>query len=106
MSLKVLKESHPIEVAEYVTAMDLETEPACSWWVPYTLKKRDRIIASINYRFTNQDYKFGINIPKDIKEALKLDQDNGNTLWQDAYNKEMLQVGVAFKILRDDENIL
>ena len=46
--LKVLKELHPIEVAEYVTALDLETEPSFSWWVPYTLKKRDRIIVSIN----------------------------------------------------------
>ena len=34
VSLKVLKESHPIEVAEYVTALHLETEPAFSWWVP------------------------------------------------------------------------
>ena len=83
----------------------METEPAISWWVPYTIKKRDRIIASINYRVTKQDHNFGINIPKDIKEALKLDQDNRNTLWQDAYKKEMFQVGAAFKILRDDDHI-
>ena len=87
MSLKVLKESQPIEVAEYVTALDLETETAFLWWVQYTLKKRDRIIASINYRITKQDHKFGIKISKEIKEALKLDQDNGNTLCQDAYKK-------------------
>ena len=87
VSLKVLKESHPIEVTEYDTAQNLETEPAFTWWVPYTLKKRDRIIASISYRVTKQDHTFGIKIPKDIKEALKLDQDNGNTLWQDAYKK-------------------
>ena len=31
VSLKVLKEYHPIEVAEYVTAIRLETEPAFSW---------------------------------------------------------------------------
>ena len=71
----------------------------------YTLKKRDRIIASINYRFTKKDHKFGINIPKDMKEALRLDQDNGNTLWQDAYKKEIFQVCIAFKILRDDKHI-
>ena len=73
--------------------------------MPYTLKKRDRIIALITYRVTKQDHKFGIKIPKDIKEALKLYQDNGNTLWQNYYKKEMFQVGVAFKILRDDEHI-
>ena len=105
VSLKVLKESHPIEVAEYVTVLNLETAPALTWWVPYAIKKRDRIIASINWRVTNQDHKFGIKIPKDIKEALKLDQDNGKTLWQDSYKKEMFQVGVAFKILRDGEHI-
>ena len=32
-----------------------------------TLKKRVLIIASINYRVTKQDHKFGIKIPKDIK---------------------------------------
>ena len=87
VSLKVLKESHPIEVAEYVTALHLETEPDFSWWVPYTLKKRYRIIASINHRVIKYDHKFGIKIPRNIKEALKLDQENGNTLWHDAYKK-------------------
>ena len=101
----MLKESHPIEVAEYVTALDLETEPAFLWWVPYTLKKRDQIIASINHRIIKQDHKFGIKIPRDMKDAIRIDLENGNTLWQDAYKKEMFQVGVAFKILRDDEHI-
>ena len=31
VSLKVLKESHTIEVAEYVTALHLEREPDFSW---------------------------------------------------------------------------
>ena len=84
-----MKESHPIELAEYVTALHLETEPNFAWWVPYTLKKRYRIIALINHRVIKSDHKFGIKIPRNVKEALKLDQDNGNTLWQDAYKKEM-----------------
>ena len=80
VSLKVFKESRPIEVAEYVTALNLETEPAFSWWVPYTLKKRDRIIASINNRVIKSNHKLGIKIPRNTKEALNLDQENGNTL--------------------------
>jgi hypothetical protein len=43
--LKVLKESKPVEVADYVVANILASEPAFKWWVPYTLKKRERIIA-------------------------------------------------------------
>ena len=34
VSLKVLEESHPVEIAEYVTALNLETEPAFAEWVP------------------------------------------------------------------------
>ena len=33
ISLKVLKESTPIEVAEYVTPLGLANEPDFSWWV-------------------------------------------------------------------------
>ena len=102
--LKVLKESNPVEVAEYVTALGLADEPAFAWWVPYTLKKRDRIIASIQSRVKKRDCKYGIQIPRTIKEAKILDERNGNTLWQDAIVLEMFEVGVAFKILGDDEN--
>ena len=52
-----------------------------------------------------QKHKFGIEVPKGIKDAVRLDGINGNTLWQDAYRKVMFQVGVAFKIQRDDENL-
>ena len=38
-----------------------------------------------------------------MAEAITIDNENGNTLWQDALAKEMFQVGVAFKILDDDE---
>ena len=80
VSLKVLKESHPIEVAEYLTVLDLETAPAFLWWMPYTLKKHDQIVSSINHRIIKQDHKFGIKIPRNVKEAVRLDQENGNTL--------------------------
>ena len=103
--LKVLKESNPVEVAEYVTALDLEDQPAFAWWVPHTLKKRDRIVAGINSRVRKRNCKFGIKIPRSIKEAKIFDDENGNTLWQDAYAKEMYNVGVAFKILNDGEAI-
>ena len=105
VSLKVLKESNPVEIAEYVTAMGLQDEPAFAWWVPYTLRKRDRIIASINTRVRKRNHKFGIKIPTSAKEAIELDRVNGNTLWQDALAKEMYEVGVAFKILHEHETL-
>ena len=38
-----------------------------------------------------------------MAEAKAIDDENGDTLWQDALAKEMFEVGVAFKILDDDE---
>jgi hypothetical protein len=46
-TLASLKESYPVQVAEYALAAGISDEPAFKWWVPHILKKRDRIIAKI-----------------------------------------------------------
>jgi hypothetical protein len=47
VNLADLKESHPIEVAEYAKIIGIDHEPAYNWWVPHILKKRDRIISLV-----------------------------------------------------------
>ena len=76
--------------------------PAFSWWVPYVIRKRNRILAAAQSRYHKRTHKFGFEIPKTIKRALEIDKDCGNTLWRDAIAKEMANVKVAFKILLDD----
>ena len=39
IDLKLLKESNPVQVAEYAVSHDINDEPAFGWWVPYTLRK-------------------------------------------------------------------
>jgi hypothetical protein len=102
--LSDLKESHPLETAEYAVTMGIDHEPAFNWWVPHVLTKRERIISAVakrSARFLKRTHKFGIEIPRTIKEALKLDRRNGNTLWADAIAKEMAEVRKAFDILPD-----
>ena len=36
-----LKESNPVDVAEFAKSRCIDHEPAFAWWVPYTLKKRN-----------------------------------------------------------------
>jgi hypothetical protein len=67
--LKDLKDSHPIQVAEYAVAHKLVHEPAFSWWVPWTLKKRNRIISATKSRYLRKDQKFGIELPHGPKGA-------------------------------------
>ncbi len=71
------------------------------------LKKRDRIISLVRKRTTHylkRTHKFGIEVPKTVKEALALDRKNGNTLWVDAISKEMKEVRIAFNILPDSHS--
>ena len=68
------------------------------------LRKRDQIISLVRRRTTRylkKTHKFGIEIPKTVKDALALDRQNGNTLWADAIAKEMREVHIAFNILPD-----
>lgn len=105
ISLKDLKESNPVDVAEYATKVGIADEAAFAWWVPYTLRKRDRIISLVKARVTKRTHKYGVEIPRTVKEALALDEKNGNTFWADAIKKEMFNVGIAFEILDDNQHI-
>ena len=97
--LKDMKESHPVEVAEFAKARGIANEPAFAWWVPYTLRKRDVILAAVKSRIRKTTHKYGIEIPTSVEHAYRLDEKNGNTFWRDAIKKEMTNVGVAFEVL-------
>ncbi|GFH50450.1 Blackbeard [Chaetoceros tenuissimus] len=97
--LKDLKNSNPVELAQYAVMNALEEEPVFKWWVPYTLKKRDAIVAKVKSKYWVTAHKFGIRIPKSADEAYKLDADSKTTFWTDATNKEMENVRVAFEVL-------
>jgi hypothetical protein len=99
-----LKESNPVELADYAVAHGIDTEPAFAWWVPFTLKRRNRIIAAVNSRYHKRTHKFGIEVPKTWDDCVRLDNENGNTLWQDAVRKEMSKVRIAFHVLDDDDS--
>ena len=100
------KECYPVQTAEYAATNDIDTEPAFNYWVPHTLKKRDSIIFLVKKqqtRYLKKTHKFGIEMPKTVKEAAKLDAKNGDTKWMDAISKEMTNVRFAFDILKDED---
>jgi hypothetical protein len=104
-TLKTLKETNPVEIAEYVVANKIASEPAFAWWVPFTIQKRDRIIAAVNKRYQSRTHKSGIVIPNTVAEALDLDKNSGTTLWQEAINLEANNVDVAIQELEHSEQV-
>ena len=99
INLTDMKEAHLVETAEYARARGISNEPAFAWWVPYTLRKREVILAAVKNQIRKTTHKYGIKIPRDVEHAHEIDSRNGNTMWRDALKKEMYNVGVAFEIL-------
>ncbi len=73
IDLKLLKESNPVQVAEYATARNIAEEPAFAWWVPYVLRKWDVIVSAVNSRVKQTSHKYGIEVPTSVKNAIEVD---------------------------------
>jgi hypothetical protein len=100
-----LKESNPVEVAEYAAAKSLLGAPVFVWWAPHVLKKRIRIIDNVIKCYHKRTHKFGIEVPKSWDGCVRLEKENNNTIWQDAVRKEMKNVRIAFNILNGGESV-
>jgi hypothetical protein len=96
--VKDIKESYPVQLAEYAIQNKISEEPAFAWWVKYVLRKRDRIISKTASKYWQKTHKFGLRIPKSAKEALQIDKENGDTKWWDAIVQEMGNVRPAFQL--------
>jgi hypothetical protein len=70
-------------------------EPAFRWWVPFVLRKRNRIIAKMKSRYWRTTHKFGIRVPKTVQEALAIDEETNTDFWRKALGKEMSMVKVT-----------
>jgi len=69
LPLSEVKNSSPVEAAEYAVAAKINDEPDFAWWVPFTLKKCNMIIAKVKRQYWRMTHKFGIGLDSHI--ALK-----------------------------------
>ena len=58
----------------------ISEEPAFAWWCPYVFRKRNRIISKVKSKYWQRTHKYGIRVPHSVKEAIAIDQANGNTV--------------------------
>ena len=80
--LKDTKNSYLVQVAEYAVAKGISNVPALSWWVTYTIKNRNAIIAAIKSRLKVATHKYGVEIPTSIEHAIHIDAINRNRIWK------------------------
>ena len=81
VDLKYVKDSNPIELAEYAVANRIQEEPAFKWWVSETLRIRNRIIGKVKVdigkRVTNMASSSHIPCRKPCKSTKKPEQTFG-----------------------------
>lgn len=97
--LSEMKESYPVQVAEYANGNDISHQPAFAWWAKEFIKEKRRILAKVKQRYWKRTHKFGVELPKTVEEAYALDKKNGNRLWGDAIDKEQTDNACAFDVL-------
>jgi hypothetical protein len=102
ISLKDLKDTYPVELADYAINNKIQDEPAFAWWVPYVIKKRTAIISKLRSKYWQKTHKYGLRIPRTISEAKDIDQANGDTRWTDRIKLEMKNFRVAFEVYNGD----
>ena len=74
IALKDMKNSFPVQMAEYSVQARISQEPAFAWWVSFVIKKRNRIISKVKSKYWMRTHKFGIRVPKSVAKAKRLDK--------------------------------
>ena len=96
-ALKDVKDSYPIQLAEYAKLNGITEEHAFGWWVDFVLNRQKRTLAKIKSKYWIRIHKYGIRIPKTVREALEIDAENSNNLRWQAILLEMKNVRPAFR---------
>ena len=81
IDLKYVKDSNPIELAEYTVANRIQEEPAFKWCVSETLRIRNRIIGKVKSCCWKTSHKYGVRLPHSVQEALQIDKETGSDFW-------------------------
>ena len=106
LPLKDMKNGYPVETASYAARNNIDKEPAFEWWVPYTLKKAKVILAKVKTKYWDRTHKYGIRIPKSVKEAYAIDAENGDRYWTKAIKEEMAKIKGAIRVHKGSTNDL
>ena len=88
----------PLQLAQQAVQNRISEQPAFAWWIKYVLKKGDRIVSKTASKYWQKTHKYGVRIPKSVKEALQIDKENGDTKWWDAIFQEMVNVRPDFQV--------
>ena len=95
--LSIMKDADPITLAMYAKKKGLTSKKGWKWAkrikVDGTkLIRQARRIYKVKKQFAAVKYKFGVQVPSTGAQAMALDKENGDHLWEEAITKEINQL--------------
>ena len=70
VELKDMKDSYPVELDTYAEDRELLEEPAFAWWTTNVFRRKRRMMKAVKSKYWEKTSKYGIPIPKTVKEAI------------------------------------
>ena len=91
-----MREADPITLAKYAKDNGIEQLPGWKWTKLIKVINPNRLIRTIRRIFkakrTRKKYQFGVLVPSSIRQALAIDAEQKNSLWQAAIDTEIRQL--------------
>jgi hypothetical protein len=98
-----MKDAYLVQVADYTVTNGVSNEPAFRWWVPFVLKKRERILKKVKSKYWSVSHKYGLERPESVAQALEIDWRTGTDFWRKTIEKEIQNVFPAFEFIEDNK---
>jgi hypothetical protein len=100
----------PIILTEYARKNRLQSQPHWKWTIDYANLEEEALAIAQVFKVSSRmdkQYKFGIEVPRSVKDAVRLDKINNNKLWQEAIEKELNQINEykTFRVLEEGETL-
>ena len=73
-TLKDMKNSYPVQMAEYAVHQRIAGRQYFAWWIQHVLEKHNHIIGYLKSKYWIRTHKFSANIPKLVQEANAFDE--------------------------------
>ena len=94
--MQEMRKFDPLTIANYAHDNHLLEHKGWHWAKRHTRREKKFIrmlrILKTQKKAYAPKYKFGVRVPRNVRDALSIDRANGNTLWAEAIQKELRQL--------------
>ena len=106
-----LRLHYPFKVYDYGKRMGILEHSSYNWIAVFRPSEESYqpLLQAYKAIITNEpQYKFGVRVPRTVKEALELDKQNGNNYWLEALQTEIGQINFyeTFQLVEDGIKLL